>query len=99
MTAEERGGTGPPERPEPGGAGGWDEALVTIKVRAGGPLKVTGPVRLVDHEGRPLRVRGDDLVLCRCGRSADKPFCDGSHRRPPGIDATGDDQGPASSSA
>jgi CDGSH-type Zn-finger protein len=54
--------------------------VVTIKVRAGGPLKVSGPVRLVDHEGRPFPHSGDDLVLCRCGRSADKPFCDGSHR-------------------
>lgn len=53
---------------------------VTIRVRAGGPLKVTGPVRLVDHEGRTIDVDGDDVVLCRCGRSGDKPFCDGSHR-------------------
>ncbi len=59
---------------------------VTIKVRANGPLKVTGPVTLVDHEGRPFDVCGDDLVLCRCGRSADKPFCDGSHRG--GFDGT-----------
>lgn len=55
---------------------------VTIKVRANGPLKVTGPIRLVDHEGRAFELDGDDVVLCRCGRSADKPFCDGSHRHP-----------------
>ncbi len=61
-------------------SGGEVGPEVTIKVRANGPLKVTGPVRLVDHEGRALEVDGDDLVLCRCGRSADKPFCDGSHR-------------------
>ena len=59
---------------------------VTIKVRANGPLKVTGPVTLVDHEGRPFEIRGDDLVLCRCGHSADKPFCDGAHRG--GFDGT-----------
>lgn len=59
---------------------------VTIKVRANGPLKVTGPVQLVDHEGRPFEVDGDDLVLCRCGLSADKPFCDKSHRA--GFDGT-----------
>ena len=53
---------------------------VTIKVRRDGPLKVTGPFRLVDPEGRPFEVDGDEVVLCRCGRSADKPFCDGSHR-------------------
>lgn len=59
---------------------------VTIRVRRDGPLKVTGPVRLVDHEGRVIEADADDLVLCRCGRSADKPFCDGSHRG--GFDGT-----------
>ena len=63
------------------GDDGWP--AVTIRVRRDGPLKVTGPVHLVDHEGRPIEVEGDDLVLCRCGRSADKPFCDGSHRGDP----------------
>ena len=58
---------------------------VTIKVRANGPLKVTGPVQLVDHQGRPFQFDGD-LVLCRCGLSADKPFCDKSHRT--GFDGT-----------
>ncbi|MGI8757746.1 MAG: CDGSH iron-sulfur domain-containing protein [Acidimicrobiales bacterium] len=53
---------------------------VTIRVRADGPLKVTGPAVLVDHEGKEIEVAGDDMVLCRCGRSGDKPFCDGSHR-------------------
>lgn len=58
-----------------------EPAEVTIKVRAGGPLKVTGAIRLVDHEGRAFALgEGDDVVLCRCGRSGDKPFCDGSHR-------------------
>ena len=61
-------------------SGGDDPPAVTIKVRRDGPLKVTGPVRLVDHEGRPFPIDGDDVVLCRCGRSSDKPFCDGSHR-------------------
>jgi CDGSH iron-sulfur domain-containing protein 3 len=57
-------------------------ADVVIKVRAGGPYRVRGPIRLLDHEGRELPA-GGDVVLCRCGRSADKPFCDGSHRFPP----------------
>lgn len=58
---------------------------VTIKVREHGPLLVRGPFRLVDHEGGEWEV-GEDVVLCRCGGSADKPFCDGAHRS--GFDGT-----------
>lgn len=53
---------------------------VTIKVRENGPLKVTGPIRLTDHNGRVIDCDGDSVALCRCGDSATKPFCDGSHR-------------------
>ncbi len=53
---------------------------VTIKVRRNGPYLVTGPVRIVDHEGRELVWSTEDVALCRCGRSATKPFCDTSHR-------------------
>jgi CDGSH iron-sulfur domain-containing protein 3 len=59
---------------------------VTIKVRKDGPLLVRGPITLIDHEGVPFEVAGDDVVLCRCGRSADKPFCDASHKA--GFDGT-----------
>ncbi len=65
---------------------------VTIKVRRDGPLKVTGPVRLVDHQGQAIETGGDDVVLCRCGRSGDKPFCDGSHRH--GFDGGSAEPGP-----
>ncbi len=58
---------------------------VTIKVRRDGPLLVRGPVTLIDHEGVPFEVE-DDFVLCRCGRSADKPFCAASHKE--GFDGT-----------
>jgi CDGSH-type Zn-finger protein len=55
---------------------------VEIKVRANGPYKVTGPVRIVDADGREFeRPPGSSIVLCRCGHSATKPFCDTSHRR------------------
>lgn len=55
---------------------------VTIKARANGPYKVEGPVRVVDAEGREFVVpEGSAIVLCRCGHSGSKPFCDKSHRR------------------
>lgn len=57
-------------------------AEVTIKARANGPYKVEGPVRVIDAEGREIVLPpGDAIVLCRCGHSRTKPFCDASHRR------------------
>jgi CDGSH-type Zn-finger protein len=57
------------------------EPLVEIKVRDHGPYKVTGPVRLIDAEGGVFDVPADGtIVLCRCGLSRDKPFCDAAHK-------------------
>jgi len=54
---------------------------VTIQVRANGPLKVTGPITILDAEGVPFEVpQGSSVVLCRCGHSKNKPFCDTTHR-------------------
>jgi CDGSH iron-sulfur domain-containing protein 3 len=57
---------------------------VEIKVRAHGPYKVTGPVRLVDADGNEIDTSGQEkdgsIVLCRCGHSKTKPFCDKSHK-------------------
>jgi CDGSH-type Zn-finger protein len=59
--------------------------MVEIKVRDDGPYKITGgPFRIVDGEGReltpPADERGRPVVLCRCGQSRSKPFCDAAHR-------------------
>ena len=54
---------------------------VEIKVRDNGPYKVTGPVRLIDPDGNEFSFDSSrPIVLCRCGRSATKPFCDSSHK-------------------
>ncbi|MBI2823388.1 MAG: CDGSH iron-sulfur domain-containing protein [Planctomycetia bacterium] len=55
---------------------------VTIRCRVNGPLVIEGPVTIIDHEGNPFAVSTDKpaIALCRCGQSAKKPFCDGSHR-------------------
>lgn len=45
-----------------------------------GPLKVEGAMELVSGTGRTID-RRTQAVLCRCGASARKPFCDGSHAR------------------
>jgi CDGSH-type Zn-finger protein len=53
---------------------------VIIKVRESGPYLVRGKVTLTDAEGNVYTVEGDNFVLCRCGGSQTKPFCDGSHK-------------------
>jgi CDGSH-type Zn-finger protein len=52
---------------------------VTITPRDNGPYFVFGNVKLVDVDGNPIPYEGR-LALCRCGNSATKPICDGSHR-------------------
>lgn len=52
---------------------------VSIKVRENGPYLVRGIVNLIDADGNPYTVE-ENFVLCRCGGSKTKPFCDGSHR-------------------
>jgi len=55
---------------------------VTIKARANGPYRIDGPVRVIDADGREFVLpEGSGIVLCRCGHSRTKPFCDKSHKR------------------
>jgi CDGSH iron-sulfur domain-containing protein 3 len=55
---------------------------VSIEVRENGPLKVVGPITVLDSEGREFQLpAGSAVALCRCGQSQNKPFCDASHRR------------------
>ena len=55
---------------------------VKITVTESGPLSVKGPVTLVDQDGNEFDVAGRKrIALCRCGASANKPFCDGTHAR------------------
>jgi CDGSH-type Zn-finger protein len=55
---------------------------VRITVNTNGSLKIEGAVDLVDAAGNPLPTReGKPIFLCRCGASANKPFCDGAHSR------------------
>jgi len=45
-----------------------------------GPLFLRGRIRIEDPEGHLIR-EDTRIALCRCGGSANKPFCDGTHRR------------------
>jgi CDGSH-type Zn-finger protein/uncharacterized Fe-S cluster protein YjdI len=53
--------------------------VTTVQERPNGPLYVRGNLKIRRQDGT---VREDTRVaLCRCGGSANKPFCDGTHRR------------------
>ena len=45
-----------------------------------GPYAVTGSVPVNRAEGEPAREPRDRVLLCRCGGSSNKPFCDATHR-------------------
>jgi CDGSH-type Zn-finger protein len=56
-------------------------AEVTIRPLKNGPYQVSGSPQLLDFEGASYRLDDDPVYLCRCGRSANKPFCDGMHKK------------------
>ena len=56
-------------------------AEVRIKILKDGPYEVSGPVDILDAGGNAVTQSDDPVYLCRCGRSASKPFCDGTHRK------------------
>lgn len=52
---------------------------ITISCITDGPITFRGRLRLHNQFGQEcVKLRGS---LCRCGQSANKPFCDGSHER------------------
>lgn len=52
---------------------------VEVAVIPDGPLWVTGGIEVTGSDGLPLE-RRNRVTLCRCGHSASKPLCDGSHK-------------------
>jgi CDGSH-type Zn-finger protein len=51
-----------------------------ITINNNGSLKVEGDFTIVDREGNAYNLGGREVVvLCRCGLSKNKPFCDGAH--------------------
>jgi CDGSH-type Zn-finger protein len=51
-----------------------------IEPELDGPLQIRGNVEIVSGTGRVV-ARLTQARLCRCGGSASKPFCDGTHAR------------------
>lgn len=55
----------------------------SIQALKNGPYLLKGGVEITDAQGNTLRslAEGETVGLCRCGASAKKPFCDGSHQK------------------
>lgn len=51
-------------------------------IRNNGPIRLEGDFTIEDQNGNIYGLAGRTVIsLCRCGHSANKPFCDGSHAR------------------
>ena len=57
-------------------------ADLKIRMRPNGPFVVEGAFELTDSRGAAFDIPADKpaVALCRCGHSAKRPFCDGSHK-------------------
>ncbi|MCH5328929.1 MAG: CDGSH iron-sulfur domain-containing protein [Coprobacter sp.] len=47
-------------------------------LKVSGPIWVKGGIRIESADGTSYEIR-NRVTLCRCGQSANKPFCDGTH--------------------
>lgn len=53
--------------------------ILKIQVSANGPYLIKTECLIVHSDGKE-EIKQGTVALCRCGASANKPYCDGSHR-------------------
>ncbi|MGC9151296.1 MAG: CDGSH iron-sulfur domain-containing protein [Microbacter sp.] len=53
------------------------EKNVTAKILPNGPIMISGEIHIVYKDGK--EETKSNVAFCRCGKSKNKPFCDGSH--------------------
>ncbi|AZV79900.1 iron-binding protein [Parasedimentitalea marina] len=56
-----------------------DGSLLVTPIKDG-PVMVSGNLEIIAGSGRRIAT-GEKFVLCRCGASKNKPFCDGQHKK------------------
>lgn len=73
-------------KPEVATGPGWvdykkDEVTaIKIKMIKSGPLRVEGAAQVFDSDGNFIR-QSNRIILCGCGKSGNRPFCDGAHAK------------------
>ncbi len=68
-------------------------SLLRVRLRKNGPYVIdSDDVRVIDWNGVEYPVERQPIALCRCGASAKKPFCDGTHAK---VGFAGDEAAPA----
>jgi CDGSH-type Zn-finger protein len=56
------------------------KSQATIEVLDDGPIKIIGNILLRDSR-RDIMESPEEVLLCGCGRSQNKPYCDESHKK------------------
>ncbi len=72
--------TGEPKPAEEPAALEATDGPLTVSLTNDGPMHIEGNLEICAGSGREV-ARTTDAWLCRCGASANKPFCDGSHNK------------------
>lgn len=61
-----------------------DRQQTLLKILDNGPIIVTGDFEIISIDSEVLEItdsqHANGISLCRCGKSKDMPFCDGSHQ-------------------
>ena len=57
-----------------------NKSQAVVEVVDFGPLKITGNFLVKDLQ-RDKEESPEEILLCRCGKSANKPYCDESHKK------------------
>jgi CDGSH-type Zn-finger protein len=57
-----------------------EEQGATVVAYENGPLLLRGNFTLRTPDGEVIDPGRTTVALCRCGKSATKPFCDGTHK-------------------
>lgn len=54
--------------------------ITNIHIKPNGPILVNTDCHIT-HSNGETEIKKGNTALCRCGASANKPYCDGSHRK------------------